>query len=288
MSSRDFVLGAAWAVAAASLHALVPVAVRLLAGHMPVIEIVFFRNFLGLMFFVAYFAWRGFGAMSTARIGLHLQRNLCNFAGMWLWFAAIAAMPIAKAIALHFTEPLMATVLAIAFLGERPALRRWLAIGAGFVGVLIILRPGAVPFEWPALMALGSAFLYAGTVIYTRMLGRTDSPATTTFYYQLMLAAFALPFAVPVWVWPVWADVPGLALLAVAGTAAPYCIIRAFKHAEASAIAPFNFLRLPITAGFAFLLFGETTDAWTWVGAGLIFTAAYLMTRAERRAGRGH
>lgn len=288
MTSRDFVLGAAWAAAAAALHALVPVSVRLLSEHMPPIEIVFFRNALGLMFFVAFFAWRGLGAMSTAKIGLHLQRNLCNFVGMWLWFAAIAAMPIAKAIALHFTEPLMATVLAILFLGERPALRRWLAIGAGFVGVLIILRPGIIAFQWPALMVLGSAFLYAGTVIYTRILGRTDSPTTTTFYYQLMLAAFALPFALPVWVWPVWDDVPGLALLAVAGTAAPYCIIRAFKHAEASAIAPFNFLRLPITAGLAFLLFGEPTEIWTWVGAGLIFSAAYLMTRAERRAGRGH
>jgi drug/metabolite transporter (DMT)-like permease len=86
------------------------------------------------------------------------------------------------------------------------------------------------------------------------------------------------------WVAPTWANLPGLLLLGIAGTAAPYCIIRAFKYAEASAVTPFNFLRLPITAGAAFLLFDEPTEFWTWVGAGMIFAAAYFMTRAEHRA----
>jgi drug/metabolite transporter (DMT)-like permease len=285
MSSRDFLIGAAWAVAAAALHAMMPISVRLLSGDMPTIEIVFFRNAMGLAFFFCYFAWRGFGALSTPRFSLHLQRNICNFVGMWLWFSALAAMPVAKAVALHFTEPLMATLLAMLFLGEAPALRRWLAVGAGFVGVLIVLRPGTIPISLPALMVLGSALLYAGVVIYSRILGRFDSPAVTTFYYQLMLTLFSLPFLVVAdWVIPTWANLPGLLLLGIAGTAAPYCIIRAFKYAEASAVTPFNFLRLPITAGAAFLLFDEPTEFWTWVGAGMIFAAAYFMTRAEHRA----
>lgn len=284
MLPQNFIMGAAWAAGAAVLHSLVPVAVRMLSGHLPAIEIVFFRNALGLLFFVFFFAWRGFGSLRTARFSLHLQRNLCNFVGMWFWFAAIAMMPISKAIALHFMEPLMAALLAIVILGERPGVTRWIAIGAGFIGVLVILRPGAIPIGWPALMVLGSAALYGTTTVYTRLLGRTDAAATTTFYYQAMLSGFALVPALFVWVTPTMSDLPGLLLVAAAGTAAPYCVIRALRYTEASAISPFSFLRLPITAGFAFLLFGEPTEIWTWLGAALIFSAAWFNTRAERRA----
>ncbi|MFM2129654.1 MAG: hypothetical protein RL477_1200, partial [Pseudomonadota bacterium] len=144
--------GAAWAAAAAALHSLVPVGVRMVSGNLPPVEIVFFRNAIGLVFFVGFFAWYGFGSLRTARFSLHLQRNICNFVGMWFWFAAIAAMPLGKAIALHFVEPLMAALLAVLILGERPGPSRWIAIAAGFVGVLIILRPGVIPVSWAALM----------------------------------------------------------------------------------------------------------------------------------------
>lgn len=284
MLPQSFVVGAAWAVAAATLHAMVPVGVRLLSGHLPTIEIVFLRNFFGLLFFIGFFAWRGFGSLRTTKFSLHLQRNICNFIGMWLWFQAIAMMPVAKAIALHFIEPLVAAFLAILFLGERPRLTRWLAIGIGFIGVLIILRPGVIPIGAGALMALGSAALYAGVSVYSRHLGRTDPASTTTFYYQAMLTLFALPPALFVWVMPNAGDIPGIIVVVIAGTAAPYCLIRAFRYAEAGALLPFGFLRLPVTAGFAFLLFGEPTEIWTWLGAVLIFGAAWYNTRAERRA----
>lgn len=283
MTSRDFIQGAAWAAVAATMHSLVAVGVRLLSGNMPPIEIVFFRNAIGLTLFTAFFAWRGFGSLRTQRFSLHVQRNICNFVGMWFWFAAIAAMPLSKAIALHFTEPLMTALLAVLLLKESAGRSRWVAIAAGFVGVLIVLRPGVIPIGLPALMVLGSAILYSGVGIYSRVLGRTDAASTTTFYYQGMLTLFALVPALFVWVRPTLADVPGLIVLAAAGTAAPYCVIRAYRHAEASALSPFSFLRLPITAAFAFLMFGEATGLWTWFGAALIFSAAYFNTWAERR-----
>ncbi len=286
MTSRDFIQGAAWATAAATMHSLVPVGVRMLSGHMPSIEIVFFRNAIGLVFFTAFFAWYGFGSLRTQRFSLHLQRNVCNFVGMWLWFAAIAAMPLAKAIALHFTEPLLTALLAVLLLREHPSVTRWFAIAAGFVGVLIVLRPGIIPIGVASLMVLGSASLYAGVGIYSRVLGRTDAASTTTFYYQGMLTLFALPPALFVWVHPTLADIPGLIVVSAAGTVAPYCVIRALRHAEASSLSPFSFLRLPITAGFAFLFFAEPTEIWTWIGAGLIFSAAYFNTWAERRRHR--
>jgi drug/metabolite transporter (DMT)-like permease len=195
-------------------------------------------------------------------------------------------MPIAKAIALHFIEPLMAAFLAILFLRERPRASRWIALLVGFAGVLVVLRPGVIPIGVASLMVLASATLYGAVSVYSRRLGRSEPASTTTFYYQLMLTVFALPPALFVWVWPTSADVPGLILVAVAGTAAPYCLIRALRYAESSALSPFGFLRLPITAGFGFLLFGEPTEIWTWVGAAVIFSAAYYNTWSERRASR--
>ncbi len=287
MTSRDVTLGVLWSVLAAIIHAFVPIGVRMLSDRIPPVEIVFFRNAIGLLFFLMLFSWRGLGFLKTANIGLHVQRNLANFGGMWLWFAALGLMPLSKAIALHFTVPIWATIMAIVVLTERPGPRRLIATAIGFCGVLVILRPGAIPIGPAALMVLGSAFLYAGVGIYSRVLGRTDDPKTTTFYYQLMLTGFALGPALWVWVAPAWSDLPALLLVAAAGTLAPYCQIRAFKHAEASIVTPIDFLRLPVAASLAWLLFGETTEAWTWAGAAVIFASTYAMMRTASRAARG-
>ena len=140
--------GICWAVAAAAFHSLVPVAVRWMSAKFPAIEIVFLRNLLGFLFLLAFYAGRGLSALRTKRISIHIQRSLSNFIGMWMWFYAIGIMPIGQAIALHFTTPLWAALLAVLILRERPGATRWIAIGLGFVGVMVILRPGAVPFGW--------------------------------------------------------------------------------------------------------------------------------------------
>lgn len=283
MTPRDAIIGVAWALAAFLCYALVPIGVRMSGSHIPPIEIVFFRNVIGFAVFIAFFAWRGFGSLRTEKFGLHLQRNIANFVGMWLWFAALAAMPLAKAVTLHFTEPMMAAVLAVLVLKEKPGYRRLVAIAGGFIGILIVLRPGAIPIDWPVFAVLGSALFYACVSTYTRFLGRTEAASTTTFYYQAMLTAFSLPPALWVWVTPGWDDLPGILLVGVFGTAAPYFIIRALRHAESTLVSPLGFLRLPFTAGFAWLLFSEPTEVWTWIGAAVIFSAAYFMTRGEAR-----
>lgn len=278
--------GVLWAVGAAAFHSLVPVAVRLLAGSMPAIEIVFLRNLIGLTALLAFFAWRGFGNLRTARLGMHFQRNVLNFAGMWFWFIALGMMPLGQAVALHFTVPLMAVLLAVMILGERPSALRWAATFIGFCGVLVILRPGVIEVGVPAMLVLGSALSYAGVATYTRVLGRTENASVTTFYYQLMLTVFAAGPAIWVWQMPGWDDVPALLLVAFSGTLAPYCLIRAYMYTEASMIAPVDFLRLPFTTLMAMLLFGEPTEIWTWVGAIIIFSSTTFITRHEARAAR--
>ena len=278
--------GILWAVAAAAFHSLVPVAVRLLSEKFPSIEIVFLRNLLGFAVLLALYSGRGIARLRTQRLGVHVQRSLVNFAGMWLWFAALALMPMGEAIALHFTTPLWAALLAVLILAERPGAARWAAIGAGFVGVLVILRPGTVAIGWPALMVLGSAAMYAATTIYTRVLGRTEDAGVTTFYYQFFLMLFSAVPALWVWVWPSWDDLPAILLLGAVGTVAPYCIIRALKCAEATVTAPFDFLRMPFTTFMGFLFFDETTEIWVWIGGAIIFGSTYFMTWREARRNR--
>jgi drug/metabolite transporter (DMT)-like permease len=283
MNARDVVIGAAWGVAAASCHAIIPIAVRLLSSNLPAIELVFFRNIMGLVLLLSIASWGGMGFIRTARFGDHLKRNVLLFIGMWLWFSGIAQLPLAKAVTLHFTIPLMVVPLAILFLGEWPNRMRVVWTLVGFIGVLVVLRPGVVPIGIASFMVLGSALCYAGVSIYSRALGKTEAPSTTTFYFQSMLTVFALGPALYSWVPPSQADIPALLLLAVAGTAAPYCFVRAVIHVEVTVIGPIEFLRLPITALLAWLIWSETTDLWTWVGAAIIIATAYGMTRHEHR-----
>ncbi len=220
---------------------------------------------------------------------------------MWMWFAGLSALPIAAAVSLHFTIPLMVIVLAIIFLGERPGPSRLIPTFIGFVGIIVILRPGTLPINNSALLVLGSALSYGAVAIYTRSLGATEHPNTTTFYYQMMVCAFsALSMSIGWliamylpdetlqvlnfrWIIPNTADIPALLLLAISGTLAPYCLVRALVHAEATIIEPIEYLRLPISAGIAWLIFDQATDVWTWVGATIIAGSTLYMTRSEAK-----
>ena len=304
-AGNPVLIGVTWGLGAAAAHSFVPIAVGLL-NHIPAIELVLFRNLLGLMILLAIVSWRGFQFLRTNRLGFHIQRNLTNFLGMWLWFAGLAFLPIAKAVALHFTVPLMVVILAVIFLRERPGPVRLICTLIGFGGVLVILRPGTVPLSPAAFLVLGSALAYAGVAIFTRSLGKTDHATTTTFYYQFMLSIFAavsmligwlLMTYVPgfeispnwfTWVTPTFADIPGLLLLAISGTVAPYCLVRAFIHAEATIVEPIEYLRLPITAFIAYLVFDQTTDIWVWAGAAIIAGSTYYMARHEAKASDHH
>lgn len=281
MNARDIITGVAWGSAAAICHAIVPIAVRLLSSSLPAVELVFFRNIMGLTIVLSIMCWGGWGFVRTTRITHHLGRNVLLFIGMWLWFTGLTQMPLAKAVTLHFTIPLIAVPLAMVFLRERPNATRIVWTVIGFAGVLVVLRPGAVPISTAAFMVLGSALCYAGVGIFSRTLGKTEAPATTTFYFQAMVSVFALGPALQVWVPPSLADIPALLLLAVAGTTAPYCFVRALVHAEVTIIGPLEYLRLPTTALLAWLIWSETTDSWTWLGAAIIVGSAYLMARHE-------
>ena len=267
------------AIAAVALAAFV----RFLSSEMHAVEIIFHRSAIAAVALAAWFLWRDISRLRTRVLKAHMGRSALNFAGMTLWFQAIVAMPLAEATALHFTLPLYTVILAALFLRERVGWRRWAATAVGFLGALIVLRPGAVPISAPAIMVLASAAFYGGAVVMIKLLTRTDAALPIAFYSNLLMAAIALVPTIFLWQGPALSDVPLILALATIGTAAPYCFTRALINLDASVVAPLDFLRLPFTAFAAWLIFVEVPDRWTWVGAAVIFGSTTYVARREAR-----
>lgn len=278
--------GAIWAALSMAIFAFVPVGVRYLSDTMPSTEIVFFRSAIGLSIMSVYFSWAGFRQLATRRLGQHVTRSLFNYVGMVMWFYALGRMPFADAVAIHFSLPLFVVLLAVIVLGERVGMRRSLATIVGFLGVLVVLRPGIEAISLAAIGVIASAALYAGAVVMIKKLVRSETAAAVNFYTNLFMMLLALIPTGYAWAMPTLHDVPALLLLGVAGTIAPYMFARALTLTDASSVAPIDFLRLPFTAMTGFLFFGETTVIWTWVGAAIIFGSATYITRREARLAR--
>ncbi|MDE0335893.1 MAG: DMT family transporter [Defluviicoccus sp.] len=275
--------GVAWAVVSMAMFTFTPVFVRFLSSDMHAVEIIFHRSLIATAVLLAWFVWTDISRLRTRVFKSHIGRAALNFGGMALWFQAIVAMPLAEATALHFTLPLYTVIFAAMFLGERVGWRRWSATAIGFLGALIVLRPGAVPISAPAMMVLGSAAFYGGAVVMIKLLTRTDAALPIAFYSNLLMGAIALVPTIFLWEGPALSDIPLLLALAAIGTAAPYCFTRALVNLDASVVAPLDFLRLPFTALAAWLIFAEVPDRWTWIGAAVIFGSTTYVARREAR-----
>jgi drug/metabolite transporter (DMT)-like permease len=259
--------------------------VRLASTQVPVLEVMFFRNFFNLVFMLPWLFRIGLGALRTERLGLHALRSGFGLTSMFLQFTALSLMPLAEATALSFSTPLFATIGVALIVGEKVRARRWIAIAVGFVGVLIMLRPGIEAVSLPALMMLTGSMIVGGGFTCVKLLSRTESPNVMVLYMGLFMAPVSLIPALFVWVWP--SPLGWLYLIAVGtcATLAHLCFNRAFAAADASAVLPFDYTRLLIVAFFGFLLFGEMPSIWTWIGAGTIVAAnIYIAQREAARA----
>jgi S-adenosylmethionine uptake transporter len=185
--------------------------------------------------------------------------------------------------ALLFVIPLIALVIAAVALKERVDGPRWIAACIGFGGAMVIVRPGIAAIDLPVIIMLGSAVLYAGAWISLKALAGSESAAVTVAYLNLLSLPLTLVPSLFVWVTPGWHHLPAIAVLGCAGWAAHYCQARSFASADASAVMPIDFMRLPFSAALGFALFGEVSDLWTWVGAAIIFAASTYITRREAR-----
>jgi drug/metabolite transporter (DMT)-like permease len=245
------------------------------------LQVIFFRNFFCLVLMLPLLYWRGPSLAVSAQFRLYGVRVGLAFLSMMAWFSALSLIPLGELTAVGFLAPLFATIFAVFWLGEVVRARRWTALVIGFIGALIILRPGGVGFGLGQMLALFSA-LTAGIVgPLLKQMTAQDDPDKIVFITNLWATPASLIPALFVWEWPalaVWPYLIGLGLCAVLGHVA---LLRGFASMDASLVFTFEFSRLPFAVAAGYLLLGESTDLWTWVGALIIFSSAAYITRRE-------
>lgn len=279
------VRGALWMILSAVAFAIMTSFVRSASFDLHPIEISFFRYLFGLAALAPLLLRAERIKVATARFGMHVVRAFCGLGTVVSIFAAVAWMPMAEATALSFTSPFFVTIGAALLLRETVPARRWLAVIVGFLGAMVILRPGVQAMTLPALLAVASAVFLAGGVLAVKSLSRTESAATIVLYQSVLITAMLLLPAAWVWTTPSGSALAELAVVGVTATLGHLCYVRAYAVTDTAIVAPFDFFRLIFTAVLGFFFFAERPDAWTWVGAALIF---FGTLHGARPPGRGH
>jgi drug/metabolite transporter (DMT)-like permease len=259
-----------------------------LSATFPVLQVVWARYFFHLLILLPLVLWRhGAAALLLRNPWLQLLRGGFLLGSTILFFAAIAVMPIADALALVFVAPLVVTALSPLFLGERVGPRRWTAVSVGFVGVLVIVRPGVSAFHPGMLLALGAGTVYAFYSLATRKLSGSAPPLVTLVYTALM-GAMVMSAVVPaVWTPPGARDFLWMALMGALAAGGHFLVIKSFEHAEASLLAPLGYSEIVMATIVGYLIFGDFPDAWTWAGIVIVIASGVYVSMRERRAGGG-
>lgn len=275
-----------WMVLSTGIFAAGNVLIRHATTEIHPFEVVFFRNLFSLLFMLPLLLAVGISQLRTDRLSLYGVRACTTLGAMLTWFYGVSVLPLPDATALSFTTPLFATIGAALVLKEVVRLRRWTAIAIGFVGVLIILRPGAGTLSADALVVLASCVFSAATMIQIRTLARSEGVTAMVTYMALFLTPLSLVPALAVWTWPSWGMVGWLALLGGVLTLGHLTLTRAFHMAEASALAPYDYVKLPLTAVLAYALYGEVMDVWGWAGAAVIAGSTLYIANRETAVAR--
>jgi drug/metabolite transporter (DMT)-like permease len=250
---------------------LLAVAAREAGQLLHVFQIMELRSLLGIALFAPMIiAAGGVRAMRTRHFGGHFGRNAVHYVAQFLWFVSITMIPIAEVVAIEFTGPAWVALLAVVALGERMTAARVAAVVLGVVGVVIIVRPGLDHVEVGQVVALLAAIGFAGSIILVKSLTRTESVVSIIFWMLIIQSVIgAIPAAI-VWQTPPMAAWPWLAVIAVCGTYSHFCMAHALRHADATTVVPLDFLRVPLTAVAAWLVFAERFDIFTIMGAAVI------------------
>ncbi len=284
------VKGIALMLFAGICSSLLHIGVRTVSPHLPAIEIVALRSTFTLLVTLPVFLYTTGLSWQTRRFDLHLVRGVVGVVSMWTWYHALGSLPLADAGALSFTTGLFVTVGAALYFREAVGPRRWAAIAVGFLGAMIILKPGIGIVAWPALWAVFSSGLWAVSLLMAKQLAKYDTSLTISFFQPLTTAPMALLLALPGWVWPspyVLAVLFGMGIVAAAGN---FCYVHALRLADASLVMPADYVRLLWMAGWGFLFFAEVPLITTWIGAALIVGSTCFITwreahlAAQRRA----
>ncbi len=258
------------------------VVIKLLGSRIPTAEVAFIRSVFAFMWIAPFVFAAGLAVLRTAYPWWHVIRGVAGSLSLLGSYYALIHLPIADATAYGFTRALFLVVLAALLLGEPFRTSRIVATVLGFGGTLIMLRPhGGI--EFAALIALGAALSTAFSVTSIKKLMRTEAPVTVIFYFSLTSMVFTAIPAIPVWVMPHGDEILLLVVAGALGTANQALIVRAYRSADATVIAPFEYLQLLWAAGLGFLIFSDVPGIYTWLGAAVIVAANLMLTYWERR-----
>jgi drug/metabolite transporter (DMT)-like permease len=266
---------------ATMIMAVMHTLVRHLGQELPIWEVVFFRNLFGLLVVMPLVLREGVGKLISKKPLWHVGRSFIGIAAMWLWFYSLSVVPIAEATALSFTSVIFGSIAAAIFLGERMRLRRWSAVLVGFLGAMVILRPGFQDLSAGMVTVLVSSVFWALGVILIKHLSRWDSVVCIVALNQILLTGISAIPAYLVWV-PL--SLQQLGLLLCVGACATFgniAMTTAFKWGEASAVFPVDFSRLLWAAMLGYFVFAEVPDVWTWSGGLIIFASTAYITFRE-------
>jgi drug/metabolite transporter (DMT)-like permease len=264
---------------------------KMLATSYPPEQVIWARLLTHLLWVLAFFLPRsGMSLFRTARPSVQLALSLCMLVSTTLFFFAVPHVGLAKASVINFVAPFMVMLLAVPMLGERLALRRFLAVAGGFAGVVVVIRPGFDALDWASIAILASSFFFALFQCYSRLAAAVDRPETSILYSVLagaIVMSAVVPFGFVMPRTPM--DGAIMASLGLVGATGHYFMARAFSYADASIISPFLYWQLLGAVAVGFWLFGDLPDAWTWIGAAMIVTAGLFLAWSEaagRRAPR--
>jgi drug/metabolite transporter (DMT)-like permease len=279
--------GIVWVALSGVLFALLNVFTLIPSQHLNSFVMAFLRYFFGSLFLLPIVMRLGlYRSLHTRRLPLHLFRGALHTSGMMLWFVALPLTTLAEITALGFTGPIFVTIGAALFLGEDVRLRRWIAIIVGFIGAMIIIRPGFSSLHLGVLCILISTPIFSASNLISKALARTDSANTIVIWQNIVIVACAAPFAIWFWQTPGWIDVLWFMAAGLCGTLGHICQQRGYQLADITLLQPIGFLSLIYNTLLGYFLFFQQPDIWTFVGAAVIFGSAMYISHREavRRA----
>lgn len=298
-------IGMACVLVAVTIFSTQDMAIKWLSGGYPLHEIVFIRGIVAICVTLAIMVplEGGYRNLLSKRLGLHLLRGFALVIGNMTFFAGLASLPLAEAVAIFFTAPLIITLLAVPMLGEKIGLQRISAVLAGLVGAMIIMRPGSAAFQIAAILPLIAAFAYSLMTIMTRKLGMAEKASTMSFYIQLMFVLASalmwliagdgrfsgsgdpsLEFVLRAWVWPTNSDFAIIVAVGVFNAFGGYLISQAYRTCEAGLIAPFEYIAIPLAVFWSVVLWGDWPDVFAWSGIVMICSAGLFVVYRESRS----
>jgi drug/metabolite transporter (DMT)-like permease len=271
---------------AVALFSVMDTCMKLLSGTYPAMQVAALRALSSLPLVLAYVGWRGaFGTVLQVRWRLHLMRGGLGIAMLSLFAFGIQTLSLAEAYSIFFVAPGLITALSVVLLKEQVDRARWIAIGVGLIGVLVVLRPtGDGMLTLGGLAVLGAAGMYAVSAISSRVLTRTDRSEHMVLWLMVFVAVGASILAAPGWVGLRGSDGWLLCALAVSGFLGQLAITEAFGYGEASKVAPFEYTALAFGVGFDWLLWHTLPDGVTLVGAAIIVGSGLYLIRHESGA----